>query len=79
MRRRKVEPSAGPGRTFDFLFLQGTQALEMQRRLVESSPEASLFPLRPFLAGASGRAWASSMAATWRAPEVEEVRSGRGI
>jgi hypothetical protein len=41
-------------RTLDFLFLQGTQALEMHLRFLPSSPLASLLLLRPFLAAVSG-------------------------
>jgi hypothetical protein len=43
-------------RTFDFLFLQGTQALEMHLRFLPSSPLPSLLLLRPFFAGVSGAA-----------------------
>jgi hypothetical protein len=41
-------------RTFDFLFLQGTQALDMQRRFLPSSLFPSFLLLRPFFAGVSG-------------------------
>jgi hypothetical protein len=41
-------------RTFDFLFLQGTHALEMQRRFLPSSLLPSFLLLRAFLAGVSG-------------------------
>ena len=48
--------------TFDFLFLQGTQALEMHRLFFESSLPASFLLLRPFFEGASTGAGESSMA-----------------
>jgi hypothetical protein len=44
-------------RTLDFLFLQGTHALDIHLRFFPSSPVPlpSLLLLRPFFAGASGR------------------------
>jgi hypothetical protein len=54
-------------RTFDFLFLQGTQALEMHLRFLPSSLFPSLLLLRPFFAGVSGGTCAVlfSMADGW--------------
>jgi hypothetical protein len=41
-------------RTLDFLFLQGTHALEMHLRFLPSSLLPSFLLRRPFLGGASG-------------------------
>jgi hypothetical protein len=74
-------------RTFDFLFLQGTHALEMHLRFLPSSLFPSFLLRRPFLGGASGAVSAAlllcfSMAASRRmaCPQEADVGfRGRGL
>lgn len=62
----QLRRAKGASRTLDFLFLHGTQALEMHRRFLPSSPLLSFLLRRPFFAGTSAGTSAAlvSMAAS---------------
>lgn len=74
---KRVAEGATRSRTLLFLFLQGTHALEMQRRfLLASSSSALFFPRRPFFAGGGALLAAALVGASASAASISSSTQG---